>query len=72
MIYKTKIFFFEKINKIKKSFDKPNKKKKEDSHKIRNELDFTTNITEIEKIINECSCDEHCVLYGNLNHYLYT
>lgn len=47
MIYKTKILFFEKINKIKKSFDKPIKKKKKDSHKIRNELDFTTNITEI-------------------------
>ena len=52
-INKTKIWFFEKINKIDKPLARLIKKKREKNqiNKIRNEKEVTTNNAEIQRII---------------------
>ena len=53
-VNKTKSWFFEKINKIDKPLARLIKKKKRaQMNKIRNEKEFTTNTTEIQKIIRD-------------------
>ena len=54
-INKTKIWFFEKINKIDKSLARLIKKKREESqvNKIRNEKEITTNNVKIQRIIRD-------------------
>ena len=57
MINEAKSWFFEKINKIDKSFARLIKRKREknQTNKIRNEKgEVTTDNTEIKKIIREC------------------
>ena len=62
-INKTKIWFFEKINKIDKPIARLIKKKREKNqiNKIRNEKEVTTNNAEIQRIIR----DDYEQLYGN-------
>ena len=62
-INKTKIWFFEKINKIDKPLARLIKKKREKNqiNKIRNEKEVTTNNAEIQRIIR----DYYEQLYGN-------
>ena len=62
-INKTKIWLFEKINKIDKPLARLIKKKREKNqiNKIRNEKEVTTNNAEIQRIIR----DYYEQLYGN-------
>ena len=62
-INKTKIWFFEKINKIDKPLARLIKEKREKNqiNKIRNEKEVTTNNAEIQRIIR----DYYEQLYGN-------
>ena len=60
-IYKTKTWFFEKINKIDKHFDKTHQEERR-INKIRNEKrEVTTDNAEIQRIIR----DYYEQLYGN-------